>query len=166
MFDQIQKRLSDIFSNLSRKGKISEDNISDALRDVRRALLEADVNFKVAKNFIAKVHDKAIGQEVLNSVTPSQQFIKVIKEELTEFLGVTSANININKVGSNCNKASCIGNIGKNMVFEFDEMLKIRKFLRKISPTNQEFYVLRVELPNVTEQAFFENLGKITKHIK
>jgi len=99
MFDQIQKRLSDIFSNLSRKGKISEDNISDALRDVRRALLEADVNFKVAKNFIAKVHDKAIGQEVLNSVTPSQQFIKVIKEELTEFLGVTSANININKSG-------------------------------------------------------------------
>ena len=99
MFDQIQKRLSDIFSNLSRKGKISEDNISDALRDVRRALLEADVNFKVAKNFIAKVHDKAIGQEVLNSVTPSQQFIKVIKEELTEFLGVTTANINSNKSG-------------------------------------------------------------------
>ena len=63
MFNQIQKRLSGIFDNLSRKGKISEDNVSDALRDVRRALLEADVNFKVAKNFISRVHDKAIGQK-------------------------------------------------------------------------------------------------------
>ncbi len=99
MFNQIQKRLSGIFDNLSRKGKISEDNISDALRDVRRALLEADVNFKVAKNFISRVHDKAIGQKVLNSVTPSQQFVKVIKEELTDFLGGASDKINISKTG-------------------------------------------------------------------
>ena len=99
MFNQIQKRLSGIFDNLSRKGKISEDNVSDALRDVRRALLEADVNFKVAKNFISRVHDKAIGQKVLNSVTPSQQFVKVIKEELTDFLGGASDKINISKTG-------------------------------------------------------------------
>ncbi len=99
MFNQIQKRLSGIFDNLSRKGKISEDNINDALRDVRRALLEADVNFKVAKNFISRVHDKAIGQKVLNSVTPSQQFVKVIKEELTDFLGGASDKINISKTG-------------------------------------------------------------------
>ena len=99
MFNQIQKRLSGIFDNLSRKGKISEDNVSDALRDVRRALLEADVNFKVAKNFISRVHDKAIGQKVLNSVTPSQQFVKVVKEELTDFLGGASDKINISKTG-------------------------------------------------------------------
>ena len=99
MFNQIQKRLSGIFDNLSRKGKISEDNINDALRDVRRALLEADVNFKVAKNFISRVHDKAIGQKVLNSVTPSQQFVKVVKEELTDFLGGASDKINISKTG-------------------------------------------------------------------
>tara|TARA_B100000700_G_scaffold174412_1_gene192586 strand:- start:399 stop:1709 length:1311 start_codon:yes stop_codon:yes gene_type:complete len=99
MFDQLQKRLSEIFSSLSKKGKISEDNISDALRDVRRALLEADVNFKVAKSFISSVHQKAIGQDVLNSVTPSQQFVKIMKEELAEFLGGTSDNININKSG-------------------------------------------------------------------
>jgi signal recognition particle subunit SRP54 len=99
MFNQIQKRLSGIFDNLSRKGKISEDNINDALRDVRRALLEADVNFKVAKNFISIVHDKAIGQKVLNSVTPSQQFVKVVKEELTDFLGGASDKINISKTG-------------------------------------------------------------------
>jgi len=99
MFDQLQKRLSEIFRSLSKKGKISEDNISDALRDVRRALLEADVNFKVAKSFISNVHQKAIGQDVLNSVTPSQQFVKIMKEELAEFLGGTSDNININKSG-------------------------------------------------------------------
>ena len=99
MFEQIQKRLSEIFSNLSKKGKISEENVSEALRDVRRALLEADVNFKVAKNFISNVHQKAIGQNVLSSVTPSQQFIKVMKEELTDFLGGTSEKINFNKSG-------------------------------------------------------------------
>ena len=99
MFDQIQKRLSGIFSSLSKKGKISEENISEALRDVRRALLEADVNFKVAKNFISNVHQKAIGQKVLNSVTPSQQFVKVMKEELTEFLGGTSEKLNYKKSG-------------------------------------------------------------------
>ena len=62
MFDQIQERLNSIFRNLSKKGKISESNISDALRDVRRAMLEADVNFKVVKKFISSVHEKSIGQ--------------------------------------------------------------------------------------------------------
>ena len=126
MFNQIQKRLSGIFDNLSRKGKISEDNVSDALRDVRRALLEADVNFKVAKNFISRVHDKAIGQKVLNSVTPSQQFVKVIKEELTDFLGGASDKINISKTG-----VSTILLVGLQGVGKTTTAVKLACFLKK-----------------------------------
>ena len=126
MFNQIQKRLSGIFDNLSRKGKISEDNITDALRDVRRALLEADVNFKVAKNFISRVHDKAIGQKVLNSVTPSQQFVKVIKEELTDFLGGASDKINISKTG-----VSKILLVGLQGVGKTTTAVKLACFLKK-----------------------------------
>ena len=126
MFNQIQKRLSGIFDNLSRKGKISEDNITDALRDVRRALLEADVNFKVAKNFISRVHDKAIGQKVLNSVTPSQQFVKVIKEELTDFLGGASDKINISKTGVSKILLAGLQGVGKTTT-----AVKLACFLKK-----------------------------------
>ena len=97
MFDQIQERLNSIFRNLSKKGKISESNISDALRDVRRAMLEADVNFKVVKKFISRVHEKSIGQKVLSSITPSQQFVKVVKEELITLLGTEPDKIKIKK---------------------------------------------------------------------
>ena len=99
MFDQIQERLNSIFRNLSKKGKISESNISDALRDVRRAMLEADVNFKVVKKFISSVHEKSIGQKVLSSITPSQQFVKVVKEELITLLGAEPDKIKIKKSG-------------------------------------------------------------------
>ena len=78
MFDQIQSRFSEIFKSLRRQGKISEKNISESLRSVRRALLEADVNIKVARDFILKVQKKSTGQNVLNSITPGQQFIKII----------------------------------------------------------------------------------------
>lgn len=99
MFDQIQERLTGIFKNLSKKGKISETNISDALRDVRRAMLEADVNFRVAKKFISNVHKKAVGQKVLGSITPGQQFVQVVKEELIELLGSGPEKIKIKNSG-------------------------------------------------------------------
>ena len=87
MFDQISARLQSAFALLTGRGKLSESNIDDALREVRRALLEADVNFKVARTFIDSVRARAVGQEVLRSVTPGQQVIKIVHEELVALLG-------------------------------------------------------------------------------
>ena len=78
MFEQLQERFSKIFKTIKGHGKISEKNISDAVREIRIALLESDVNVKVVSSFISRVWDKASGIKVLDSVTPGQQFIKVV----------------------------------------------------------------------------------------
>jgi signal recognition particle subunit SRP54 len=87
MFDTLSSSLQKTFKNLRGYGKVSEKNIKDALREVRMSLLEADVNFQVAKDFIARVKDKCMGEDVLTSVTPGQQIIKRVHEEMVELLG-------------------------------------------------------------------------------
>ena len=87
MFSLLADKLQNTFRNLSGKGKISESNVTDALREVRMALLEADVHFQVAKDFIARVREKALGESVLQSVTPGQQIVKIFHDELTVILG-------------------------------------------------------------------------------
>src|SRR5215210_1585435 len=97
MFSQLGDKLQDIFKDLRGHGTISETNINDALRQVRLALLEADVDFQVAKNFIARVKDKALGEEVLRSVTPGQQIVKIFHDELTALLGNDAVPLNLEK---------------------------------------------------------------------
>ncbi len=87
MLDSLTNRLTAIFDRLRGFGRLSEENIVEALREVRMALLEADVNFKVVKGFIDRVREKAVGQEVLKSLTPGQQVVKVVRDELVELLG-------------------------------------------------------------------------------
>ena len=87
------------FKDLRGKGKLSESDIDGALREVRRALLEADVNFKVAKDFIAHVREKAMGEEVFGSLKPDQTVIKIVKDELTELLGGTQSKISLSSSG-------------------------------------------------------------------
>lgn len=87
MFDSLSNSLQKIFKNLRGYGRVTERNVQDTLREVRLALLEADVHYQVAKDFIARVRDKALGEEVLTSITPGQQVIKRIHEELSELLG-------------------------------------------------------------------------------
>ncbi len=87
MFDQLTQGFENFFRRLRGHGKLTEDNIRESLREVRRILLEADVNFKVVKDFIARVQEKAAGQEVLQSITPGQQVIKIIHDELVILLG-------------------------------------------------------------------------------
>ena len=94
MFEQIQSRLDKVLTAIKGQGKITENNIEEALRDVRRALLEADVNYKVVKSFIEGVKLKAKGEKVFSSITPGQQFIKLLKDELTAFLGGSAEEIN------------------------------------------------------------------------
>jgi signal recognition particle subunit SRP54 len=97
VFSQLSDKLQDIFKDLRGHGTISETNINDALRQVRLALLEADVHYQVAKEFIAKVKDKALGQEVLRSVTPGQQIVKIFYDELTQLLGGGNEPLNLTK---------------------------------------------------------------------
>src|SRR5215472_11657623 len=87
MLDTLTNRLTGIFDRLRGYGRLTEENIVEALREVRVALLEADVNFKVVKSFVDRVREKAIGQEVLKSLTPGQQVVKVVRDELMELLG-------------------------------------------------------------------------------
>ncbi len=96
MFDSLSGRLQNAFRDLRGLGKISESNVADALREVRLALLEADVNFKVARDFIERVKAKSIGVEVVQSIQPGQQIIKIIHDELVDLLGSTNAGLNLN----------------------------------------------------------------------
>lgn len=97
MFSRLSDKLQDVFKDLRGHGRISEQNITDALREVRMALLEADVHFQVAKDFIARIKEKALGEEVLRSVTPGQQIVKIFHDELTALLGGDMAPLNLDK---------------------------------------------------------------------
>jgi signal recognition particle subunit SRP54 len=93
MFEDLTVKLEGVFKKLRGRGKLSESNIKDALKEVRLALLEADVNYKVVKEFIKQVQAKAVGQEVLRSITPGQQIIKIVNDELIAILGKEKAEI-------------------------------------------------------------------------
>lgn len=95
MFDNLTAKLNQIFKKLKGYGKLTEKNIQDALKEVRLSLLEADVHFKVVKDFIESVKGRALGHEVMRSLTPGQQFVKIVKEELTSLMGSYESRINL-----------------------------------------------------------------------
>ena len=86
-FDGLGDKLQDIFKRMKGQGKISEKDLKAVMREVKVALLEADVNYKVVKQFIDKINSRAVGEEVMESLTPGQQVVKIVHEELTELLG-------------------------------------------------------------------------------
>jgi signal recognition particle subunit SRP54 len=93
MFDVLSDRLNSVFKKLGGRGKLSEKDVDEALREVRLALLEADVNFKVVKEFVARLRERTLGGDVLESLTPAQQVIKIVSEELTSVLGGEAAHL-------------------------------------------------------------------------
>lgn len=95
IFEGLSDKLQGAFSKLKSKGKLTESDIKDAMREVKLALLEADVNFKVVKDFIKKVQERCVGQEVMQSLTPGQHIIKIVNEELTELMGDVQSKISI-----------------------------------------------------------------------
>lgn len=96
-FESLAQKLGDIFKKLRGKGKLSEQDVKQAMREVRLALLEADVNFKVVKDLVSKITDRAVGQEVMESLTPAQQVIKIVNEELTELMGSKQSKLNFSR---------------------------------------------------------------------
>lgn len=98
IFESLADRLQETFKKLRGHGKLTEDDVNGAMREVRMALLEADVNFKVVKNFVQKVKERAIGQDVLETLTPAQVVVKIVNEELTELMGGTQSRLNISSL--------------------------------------------------------------------
>lgn len=94
-FDNLSEKLQNIFKNLKGKGRLSEADVKVALKEVKMALLEADVNFKVVKNFVAAVQERSIGQDVLESLTPGQMVIKIVNEEMVKMLGETTVELQL-----------------------------------------------------------------------
>jgi len=125
MFDSLSSKLQNAFRNLRGLGKISESNIGDALREVRMALLEADVNFKVARDFIERVKVKALGAEVIQSVQPGQQIVKAVHDELVELLGSQNAGLNLD------GKPSCLLMVGLHGSGKTTSSGKLARLLKK-----------------------------------
>ena len=99
LLENLGDKLQNALKKLSGKGKVSEKDIKDVMREVRLSLLEADVNFKVVKDFVAKVTERSLGSEVMESLTPGQQVIKIVRDELTELMGSTSSRLTFNTNG-------------------------------------------------------------------
>ncbi len=99
MFDSITETLTNVFGRWRSKGRLSEKNIREGMREVRMALLEADVNYKVVKDFVRRVTEKAVGEEVIKGVNPAQQVVKIVQDELTELMGPTDPTIPFNPKG-------------------------------------------------------------------
>jgi len=93
MFESLTEKLDGIFRKLKGRGRLDEENVASALKEIRMALLEADVNFKVVRNFIEEVRVRAVGQEVFESITPGQQVVKIVHDRLVDLMGGSSSQI-------------------------------------------------------------------------
>ena len=94
-FDSLTEKLQNVFRNLRSKGRLTEDDVKAALREVKMALLEADVNFKVVKKFVKDVQERAVGQDVINGLNPGQMVIKIVNEELVKLMGSETTEIKL-----------------------------------------------------------------------
>jgi len=127
MFENLSERLERSFKLLKGQGTITEINIAETLKDVRRALLDADVNYKIAKDFTAKVKEKALGQDVLSSVKPGQMMVKLVHDELAELMGGSSVDVNIKATPSVILIAGLQGSGKTTFSGKFANLLKTKK---------------------------------------
>ena len=153
MFNQLQDRLSSVVKTLKGQGRISEKNVKNAIRDVRRALLEADVNLKVVRSFIDKVQEKAIGEKVLKSISPEQQFIKIIYDEMLEFLGDDGSGIAYGQSG-----VTVVTIVGLQGVGKTTTCAKLASFLKNKQHKKPMVVAADIQRPAAIEQ--LETLGK------
>jgi len=153
MFEQLNSRFTRIIKDIKGHGKITDKNIVDTLRDIRRALLEADVNLMVAKSFINRVKDSASGENVFTSVTPGQQFIKIMLNELTSFLGSENDGIRFNSTGKTIILLAGLQGAGKTTT-----VAKLACFLKREWQKTPFLIAADLQRPAAIEQ--LELLGK------
>lgn len=156
MFEQLQNRFQSIVKTLKGHGKITDANIAEAAREIRRALLEADVHFKVAKEFIQHVQEKAQGEKVLKSVSPGQQFMKILHDELVQFLGGNAENVQFNKNGRSVILMAGLQGSGKTTT-----SAKLARFLKNDYNRNPILIAADMQRPGAVEQ--LKTLGKQIK---
>ncbi len=128
MFESLTTRLDAVFERLRGKGRLTENDVNEAMREVRQALLEADVSFKVVKQFVARVQERAIGSEVLESLSPAQQVIKIVHEQLIEMLGGTDGKTKLNYAGTPPTTIMLVGLQGSGKT---TTVAKLANYLRK-----------------------------------
>jgi signal recognition particle subunit SRP54 len=128
MFESLTTRLDAVFERLRGKGRLTEGDVTEAMREVRQALLEADVSFKVVKQFVARVQERAIGSEVLESLSPAQQVIKIVHEQLIEMLGGTDGKTKLNYAGTPPTTIMLVGLQGSGKT---TTVAKLANYLRK-----------------------------------
>ena len=151
MFENLSNRLQDVFSSLKKTGSIDESALDSAMRDIRRALLEADVSLEVVKKFISEVKQKALGQEIIQSISPSQMIIKLVNDELINILGNDTATINIEG-----KKPASLMLVGLQGSGKTTSIAKLAKFIKSKYNKN----ILLVSL-DVNRPAAFEQLQKL-----
>ena len=151
MFDNISERLQGVVHKIKGYGKITEENISDILRDVRVALLEADVNYKVVKEFIGNVKEKALGIEVSNSLKPSEMFLKILKDELIKLLGTEPVKL----VNDKFNVVMLVGLQGSGKTTHIG---KLGNWVRKKYKKNPMFIACDIYRPAAIDQ--LKQIGK------
>ena len=155
MFENLSNRLQDVFSSLKKTGSIDETALDLAMRDIRRALLEADVSLEVVKKFISEVKQKALGQEIIQSISPSQMIIKLVNDELINILGNDTATINIEG-----KKPASLMLVGLQGSGKTTSIAKLAKFIKSKYSKN----ILLVSL-DVNRPAAFEQLQKLAYDI-
>lgn len=153
MFEQLQNRFKSIVRTLKGHGKINDANISEAAREIRRALLEADVHFKVAKDFIQNVKEKARGEKVLRSISPGQQFMKILHDELVLFLGEKVENVRFNKDGQAVILMAGLQGSGKTTT-----CVKLARFLKNNWNKNTILIAADMQRPGAIDQ--LKTLGR------
>ncbi len=152
-FESLTDRLGKAFKNITGKGKLSEKNMNDMLREVRMSLLEADVNYAVVKDFIARVKEKALGTEVMNSLNPSQMVVKIVRDEIVALLGTEEAKINYNEEG-----ITTIMMVGLQGTGKTTAAAKIANVMKKKQNRNPLLVACDVIRPAAIEQ--LKTLGK------
>ena len=155
MFENLSNRPQDVFSSLKKTGSIDETALDSAMRDIRRALLEADVSLEVVKKFISEVKQKALGQEIIQSISPSQMIIKLVNDELINILGNDTATINIEG-----KKPASLMLVGLQGSGKTTSIAKLAKFIKSKYSKN----ILLVSL-DVNRPAAFEQLQKLAHDI-
>ena len=155
MFENLSNRLQDVFSSLKKTGSIDETALDSAMRDIRRALLEADVSLEVVKKFISEVKQKALGQEIIQSISPSQMIIKLVNDELINILGNDTSTINIEG-----KKPASLMLVGLQGSGKTTSIAKLAKFIKSKYSKN----ILLVSL-DVNRPAAFEQLQKLAHDI-
>src|SRR5580698_8672443 len=132
MFNNLQEQLDGAFKNLRGHARLTELNIAETIKEIRRALVDADVNYKIAKEFTDKVREKAMGQNVLNAVQPGQLMVKIMSDELTELMGTKAADFNIKGNPAVILIAGLQGSGKTTFTHKLANFLKTKKFKRPL----------------------------------